>query len=96
MSLDRKSMCYENTIKNSVLFNIRFQKIRYIGEIHWDRRRTSRATTSQSTGGQNPIITVTEHTPTPSPDYMKRQVFYVGTKVRMKFLLISIYYFFIK
>lgn len=22
----------------------------------------------------NPIITVTEHTPTPSPDYLKRQV----------------------
>jgi len=24
----------------------------------------------------NPIITVTEHTPTPSPDYMRRQVIY--------------------
>lgn len=23
---------------------------------------------------RNPIITVTEHTPTPSPDYLKRQV----------------------
>lgn len=47
--------------------------IRYIGEIHWDKRRTSRA------GGHNqpmanPIITVTEHTPTPSPDYLRRQV----------------------
>lgn len=29
---------------------------------------------SQSYAAPNPIITVTEHTPTPSPDYMKRQV----------------------
>lgn len=35
---------------------------------------------SQSSGARttffakNPIITVTEHTPTPSPDYLKRQV----------------------
>lgn len=29
---------------------------------------------SQSYAAPNPIITVTEHTPTPSPDYMKRHV----------------------
>ncbi|KAK4883609.1 hypothetical protein RN001_006928 [Aquatica leii] len=44
----------------------------YIGEIHWDRRRTSK---SEVSGRRtiNPIITVTEHTPTPSPDYLRRQ-----------------------
>lgn len=38
--------------------------------------RPSQATCPRSTAfyPRNPIITVTEHTPTPSPDYMKRQV----------------------
>ncbi|XP_015837453.1 protein unc-80 homolog isoform X13 [Tribolium castaneum] len=44
----------------------------YIGEIHWDRRRPSRFE-RPSQPMANPIITVTEHTPTPSPDYLKRQ-----------------------
>lgn len=48
-------------------------EFRYIGEIHWDRRRPSRhERTTQPMA--NPIITVTEHTPTPSPDYLKRPV----------------------
>ncbi|KYB29509.1 Protein unc-80 homolog-like Protein [Tribolium castaneum] len=46
--------------------------LRYIGEIHWDRRRPSRFE-RPSQPMANPIITVTEHTPTPSPDYLKRQ-----------------------
>ncbi|RZC42316.1 unc-80 -like protein, partial [Asbolus verrucosus] len=46
--------------------------LRYIGEIHWDRRRPSRFDRPTQPMA-NPIITVTEHTPTPSPDYLKRQ-----------------------
>ncbi|KAF5273419.1 hypothetical protein FQA39_LY07436 [Lamprigera yunnana] len=44
----------------------------YIGEVNWDRRRTSKL---EAPGRRtiNPIITVTEHTPTPSPDYLRRQ-----------------------
>ncbi|KAF5269335.1 hypothetical protein FQR65_LT02637, partial [Abscondita terminalis] len=44
----------------------------YIGEFHWDRRRTSKSEVPNRRT-VNPIITVTEHTPTPSPDYLRRQ-----------------------
>ncbi|KAK9704328.1 hypothetical protein QE152_g28369 [Popillia japonica] len=44
----------------------------YIGEIHWDKRRATK-TTPPSQPMANPIITVTEHTPTPSPDFLRRQ-----------------------
>ncbi|XP_031332358.1 protein unc-80 homolog isoform X3 [Photinus pyralis] len=44
----------------------------YIGEIHWDRRRTSKSE-APNRRTINPIITVTEHTPTPSPDFLRRQ-----------------------
>ncbi|CAG9579717.1 unnamed protein product [Danaus chrysippus] len=47
--------------------------LRYIGEIKTERARG--ASTSKPTNIQkkkNPIITVTEHTPTPSPDYLSK------------------------
>ncbi|XP_032667273.1 protein unc-80 homolog isoform X11 [Odontomachus brunneus] len=43
----------------------------YIGDTRIERKQSPFY--SQSCTAQNPIITVTEHTPTPSPDYMKRQ-----------------------
>ncbi|KAL3277360.1 hypothetical protein HHI36_012710 [Cryptolaemus montrouzieri] len=45
---------------------------RYIGEIHWDRHKTSKYG-SHTQPMTNPIITVTEHTPIPSPEYLRRQ-----------------------
>lgn len=45
---------------------------RYIGDTRIERKQSRFY--SQSYTAPNPIITVTEHTPTPSPDYMKRQV----------------------
>ncbi|GLG97294.1 Protein unc-80 homolog [Gryllus bimaculatus] len=47
--------------------------LRYIGEIHPDRQKQRPAVGAIPHGTTNPIITVTEHTPTPSPDYLKRQ-----------------------
>ncbi|KAK9884494.1 hypothetical protein WA026_007335 [Henosepilachna vigintioctopunctata] len=44
----------------------------YIGEIHCDRRKASKFG-SHTQPMANPIITVTEHTPIPSPDYLRRQ-----------------------
>ncbi|XP_046741999.1 protein unc-80 homolog isoform X7 [Diprion similis] len=43
----------------------------YIGDTRVERKQGRFY--SQSYAVPNPIITVTEHTPTPSPDYMKRQ-----------------------
>lgn len=45
---------------------------------------------------RNPIITVTEHTPTPSPDYMKRQVSSGGQVVCLhdSSLSLAIYHFY--
>ncbi|XP_063984989.1 protein unc-80 homolog isoform X3 [Diachasmimorpha longicaudata] len=43
----------------------------YIGDTKVERKQGRLY--SQSCTAQNPIITVTEHTPTPSPDYLKRQ-----------------------
>ncbi|XP_030758641.1 protein unc-80 homolog isoform X4 [Sitophilus oryzae] len=43
----------------------------FIEESRWDARRTSKSIHAQPMA--NPIITVTEHTPTPSPDYLRRQ-----------------------
>ncbi|XP_014469276.1 PREDICTED: protein unc-80 homolog isoform X4 [Dinoponera quadriceps] len=43
----------------------------YVGDTRVERKQSSFY--SQSCTAPNPIITVTEHTPTPSPDYMKRQ-----------------------
>ncbi|XP_025991098.1 protein unc-80 homolog isoform X11 [Solenopsis invicta] len=43
----------------------------YIGDTRIERKQSQFY--SQSYAAPNPIITVTEHTPTPSPDYMKRQ-----------------------
>ncbi|VEN40785.1 unnamed protein product, partial [Callosobruchus maculatus] len=51
--------------------------LRSVEESHWECRRTSRLTHSQPMA--NPIITVTEHTPTPSPDYLKRGTFTQGS-----------------
>nr|CAH7758097.1 unnamed protein product [Callosobruchus chinensis] len=51
--------------------------LRSVEESHWECRRTSRLTHSQPMA--NPIITVTEHTPTPSPDYLKRETFTQGS-----------------
>ncbi|EFN85740.1 Uncharacterized protein KIAA1843 [Harpegnathos saltator] len=45
--------------------------LRYIGDTRVERKQSPFY--SQSYTVPNPIITVTEHTPTPSPDYMKRQ-----------------------
>nr|CAD7425390.1 unnamed protein product [Timema monikensis] len=46
----------------------------YIGESHPERAKVTRhAPGNQFYAIPNPIITVTEHTPTPSPDYMRRQ-----------------------
>ncbi|XP_025829365.1 protein unc-80 homolog [Agrilus planipennis] len=44
----------------------------YIGEIHWERKRFYKQDASAKRG-INPIITVTEHTPESSPDFLKRQ-----------------------
>ncbi|XP_071051603.1 protein unc-80 homolog isoform X3 [Onthophagus taurus] len=44
----------------------------YIGETKWDIRRHAKLSTPAPPMA-NPIITVTEHTPTPSPDFLKRQ-----------------------
>ncbi|CAG5075777.1 Similar to unc80: Protein unc-80 homolog (Drosophila melanogaster) [Cotesia congregata] len=43
----------------------------YIGDTKVERKQSRFY--SQSCAAPNPIITVTEHTPTPSPDYLKRQ-----------------------
>ncbi|KAJ8947309.1 hypothetical protein NQ318_004561 [Aromia moschata] len=43
----------------------------YVDESQWECRRISKFGHSQPMA--NPIITVTEHTPTPSPDYLRRQ-----------------------
>ncbi|XP_071635615.1 protein unc-80 homolog isoform X3 [Temnothorax longispinosus] len=43
----------------------------YLGDTRIERKQSRFY--SQSYTAPNPIITVTEHTPTPSPDYMKRQ-----------------------
>ncbi|XP_018375379.1 PREDICTED: protein unc-80 homolog isoform X1 [Trachymyrmex cornetzi] len=43
----------------------------YVGDTRIERKQSQFY--SQSYTVPNPIITVTEHTPTPSPDYMKRQ-----------------------
>ena len=49
--------------------------VRYIGELHSEKLKQNRSLMStQPYSLPNPIITVTEHTPTPSPDYMRRQV----------------------
>lgn len=45
---------------------------RYLGDTKVERKQSTFY--SQSCNAPNPIITVTEHTPTPSPDYMKRHV----------------------
>ncbi|XP_043793963.1 protein unc-80 homolog isoform X2 [Apis laboriosa] len=45
--------------------------LRYIGDTRIERKQSRFY--SQSYTAPNPIITVTEHTPTPSPDFMKRQ-----------------------
>ncbi|KAK2588606.1 hypothetical protein KPH14_006375 [Odynerus spinipes] len=45
--------------------------LRYVGDTRIERKQSRFY--SQSYTAPNPIITVTEHTPTPSPDYMKRQ-----------------------
>lgn len=45
---------------------------RYVGDTRIERKQSRFY--SQSYTAPNPIITVTEHTPTPSPDFMKRQV----------------------
>ncbi|XP_066154738.1 protein unc-80 homolog isoform X3 [Euwallacea fornicatus] len=43
----------------------------FLEEQRWDVRRPSKVVPPQPMA--NPIITVTEHTPTPSPDYIRRQ-----------------------
>ncbi|CAH1118757.1 unnamed protein product, partial [Phaedon cochleariae] len=43
----------------------------YVDENHWENKRSAKLGHSQPMA--NPIITVTEHTPTPSPDYLRRQ-----------------------
>ncbi|KAH1025785.1 hypothetical protein HUJ05_010443 [Dendroctonus ponderosae] len=43
----------------------------FLEDNRWDIRRPSKAV--QALPMANPIITVTEHTPTPSPDYLRRQ-----------------------
>lgn len=46
---------------------------RYVGE--QDKQvKAGRMLGAHSHTITNPIITVTEHTPTPSPDFLKRQV----------------------
>lgn len=47
--------------------------VRYIGD-HEKHIKTGRLLGAHSHTITNPIITVTEHTPTPSPDFLKRQV----------------------
>ncbi|KAF4517234.1 hypothetical protein B566_EDAN005288 [Ephemera danica] len=46
--------------------------LRYIGEACGDRGRHQRPAPLQLQPVPHPIITVTEHTPTPSPDYLSR------------------------
>ncbi|XP_050510714.1 protein unc-80 homolog isoform X5 [Diabrotica virgifera virgifera] len=45
--------------------------LRYVDELTWEVKRVGKFAQSQPMA--NPIITVTEHTPTPSPDYLRRQ-----------------------
>ncbi|XP_034179249.1 unc80, NALCN channel complex subunit isoform X3 [Osmia lignaria lignaria] len=45
--------------------------LRYVGDTRIERKQSRFY--SQSYTAPNPIITVTEHTPAPSPDFMKRQ-----------------------
>ncbi|KAG8225921.1 hypothetical protein J437_LFUL005957 [Ladona fulva] len=45
----------------------------YIGESHPDKVKPGKCPNIQTHTIPNPIITVTEHTPTPSPEYMRRQ-----------------------
>ncbi|XP_046393341.1 protein unc-80 homolog [Ischnura elegans] len=45
----------------------------YIGEVHPEKPRPIKGPCIQTHTIPNPIITVTEHTPTPSPEYMRRQ-----------------------
>lgn len=51
---------------------------RYIGEVHPEKTRPIKGPCIQTHTIPNPIITVTEHTPTPSPEYMRRQVKYIS------------------
>lgn len=68
-----------NNIIIRIEYNVIYVKYniyhRYIGETNPERRRQSRICPPNSLPTPNPIITVTEHTPTPSPDYMKRHVY---------------------
>jgi hypothetical protein len=49
--------------------------IRYIGEVQSEKlKQNCPMVGNQPYSVQNPVITVTEHTPAPSPDYMRRQV----------------------
>lgn len=46
---------------------------RYIGEVKTERAQgPSNTVPSNVQKKKNPIITVTEHTPTPSPDYLSK------------------------
>ncbi|XP_071444564.1 protein unc-80 homolog isoform X1 [Hetaerina americana] len=45
----------------------------YIGEVHPEKSKPIKGPFIQTHTIPNPIITVTEHTPTPSPEYMRRQ-----------------------
>lgn len=58
--------------KKKLLLIIRKFCIRYIGDTRVERKQSRFY--SQSCAAPTPIITVTEHTPIPSPDYLKRQV----------------------
>jgi hypothetical protein len=52
--------------------------VRYIGEVQSEKLKQNRSMImTQPYSLPNPIITVTEHTPTPSPDYMRRQVMWL-------------------
>lgn len=44
-----------------------------LGELQTERQR-KKLPGAQSHSIPNPIITVTEHTPTPSPDFLRKQV----------------------
>lgn len=60
-------------LQNSFQQKLKLLLYRYIGEVKTERTHgQTTATQSNVLKKKNPIITVTEHTPTPSPDYLSK------------------------
>lgn len=68
--------CKFNLIKILLKHKIFFRYYRFVEPPQPKLARSNQSTgqKDRATIPRNPIITVTEHTPTPSPDFMRRQV----------------------